>query len=592
MIITAGNGGRGLPRPPFDDPVRSGKRLIEWAEPLLSGNETARSKEAAMEFALGTGQVLQKELDRIRNDEGDHILARLVPYWEGWYLSSRDPLPVHSNPFYLFASDSLPLGSCPYRLAARLALSAAAFCMEIDRGTIEPDTFKGEPLCMNEYAKLFRTSRMAFPGTDRQVTGSKTGPAGRSVLVLSGGVPFLLELYSEDGSLRDVEETARHLREIAACSRGDSLPVGLITSLPRDQAAHGRRLLLEGGKDNERLLSLVEESLFVLRLDGPCGARLEEQARHFLFEGGGNGWYEKSFQLVVTEDGYAGVNFEHASRDGTHVGRLVKEILSRAPSVGGCASGLPGPVRLQFALSPKFRDFLSGIPEKAGALSGSRIQTVLSFDAFGTDAVKAGNTSPDAFMQTAMLMAARDLWGERRSVYESVHLRRFAGGRTEGTRPLTKEAAAFIDGFRSGLSSDTLKKMLFESQGVHKERIRECLEGRGIEGHLWLLRGVWRERGRELGLKEEPALYCSPAWKKMSSCPVSSSTTPGEGFALAGYGPVQPGGLGVRYLSRKDHFIIHVSSWKQDGALAAEYASFLEKALSDMGRLLPIKGNR
>ncbi len=29
----------------------------------------------------------------------------------------------------------------------------------------------------------------------------------------------------------------------------------------------------------------------------------------------------------------------------------------------------------------------------------------------------------------------------------------------------------------------------------------------------------------------------------------------GRGFALAGYGPVQPGGLGVRYLSRRDHFI-------------------------------------
>ncbi len=79
-----------------------------------------------MEFALGTGQVLQKELDRIRNDEGDHILARLVPYWEGWYLSSRDPLPVHSNPFYLFASDSLPRESCPLQAGSSPpALSAA-----------------------------------------------------------------------------------------------------------------------------------------------------------------------------------------------------------------------------------------------------------------------------------------------------------------------------------------------------------------------------------------------------------------------------------------------------------------------------------
>ena len=587
MAVSAGKGGPGLPRPPFDDPVRSGNRLIEWAEPLLTGSEPARSKEAAEEFALFCGPVLQEELDRIRNDEGDHILGRLVPYWEGWYLASRAPLPVHSNPFYLFASDTLPGESCPFRLAARLALSAAAFCTEIDRGTLEPDTFRGAPLCMKEYERLFRTSRRALPGADVQATGTKTGPAGRSALVLSGGVPFLLELYSEEDGLRDVEETARHLREMASFPPDETPPVGLITTLHRDEAARGRRLLLEGGKDNERLLSLAEESLFVLRLDGPCGSSPEERARHFLFDGGQNGWYEKSFQLIVTADGQAGINFEHASRDGTHVGRLVKESLSRAPSVTGRASGLPAPVRLDFALSGEFRDFLDGIPEKTRILSDSRVQAVLRFDAFGTDAVKEGNVSPDAFVQLAMLMAAEELWGERRSVYESVQLRRFAGGRTEGTRPLTREAVAFIDGFRSGrASSGALREMLFEAQRAHRERIRECLEGRGVEGHLQLLRGLWKERGRELGLKEEPALFRSPAWEKLASCPVSSSTTPGEGFALAGYGPVQPGGLGVRYLSRRDHFIFHVSSWKQDGSLAPEYASRLRNALEAMGKVL------
>lgn len=587
MAVPAGKGGPGLPRPPFDDPVRSGKRLIEWAEPLLAGSEPARSKEAAEEFALFSGPLLQRELDRIRNDEGDHILGRLVPYWEGWYLSSRDPLPVHSNPFYLFASDTLPGESCPFRLAARLALSAAAFCTEIDRGTLEPDTFRGAPLCMKEYERLFRTSRRALPGTDRQATGTKSGPSGRSALVLSGGVPFLLELYSEADGLRDVEETARLLREMASFPPGGTPPVGLITTLHRDEAARGRQLLLEGGKDNERLLSLAEESLFVLRLDGPCGSTPVERARHFLFDGGGNGWYEKSFQLIVTADGQAGINFEHASRDGTHVGRLVKEILSRAPSVTGRASGLPAPVRLDFALSGEFRDFLDGIPEKARALSDSRVQAVFRFDSFGTDAVKEGNVSPDAFVQIAMLMAAEELWGERGSVYESVQLRRFAGGRTEGTRPLTREAAAFLDGFRSGReSSGALRRMLFEAQRAHRERIRECLEGRGVEGHLHLLRGLWRERGGELGLKKEPALFRSPAWERLTSCRISSSTTPGEGFALAGYGPVQPGGLGVRYLSRGDHYIFHVSSWKRDGSLAPEYASRLRNALEAMGDVL------
>ncbi len=309
MAVSAGKGGPGLPRRPSTIcPERKSAYRMGGAPSYGKRTGPVKGGGRRVRPLLRSGSSGGTRQDPERR--GDHILGRLVPYWEGWYLASRAPLPVHSNPFYLFASDTLPGESCPFRLAARLALSAAAFCTEIDRGTLEPDTFRGAPLCMKEYERLFRTSRRALPGADVQATGTKTGPAGRSALVLSGGVPFLLELYSEEDGLRDVEETARHLREMASFPPDETPPVGLITTLHRDEAALGRRLLLEGGKDNERLLSLAEESLFVLRLDGPCGSSPEERARHFLFDGGQNGWYEKSFQLIVTADGQAGINFE------------------------------------------------------------------------------------------------------------------------------------------------------------------------------------------------------------------------------------------------------------------------------------------
>ncbi len=121
-------------------------------------------------------------------------------------------------------------------------------------------------------------------------------------------------MVSPEGELRNREDTARALEKIAAAEHGDHPFPGLMTCLPREEAAQGRRPLSAGGKENLSCLVRAEESLFVLRLDPPCGGRLHEKGRHFLFDEGKNGWYEKSFQLIVTADGAAGINFEHSAR--------------------------------------------------------------------------------------------------------------------------------------------------------------------------------------------------------------------------------------------------------------------------------------
>lgn len=575
-----------LPRLPFDDPGRSAERLIEWAAPLLTEEELCKQRHAVREFAEKDGPSLQAILNHLREEEENQVLYRLIPYWEGWYLTSREPLPVHVNPFYLFAGNALPQGENPWRLAARLALAAASFCLDLDSGKVSPDEFNGEPLCMRGYETLFRTSRRACLGQDHLVRGSPHGDAGRSALVLSGGRLFLLDLVSPEGKLRSLDDTENALESIASASP-HALPVGLITCLPRNDAVKGRRLLLEGGEKNEKLLSLAEESLFALRLDGPCSPGLEGAARHFLFDGGKNGWYEKSFQIIVTADGKAGLNFEHSVRDGTHVGRLVKEMLWRASSIDGKAGCLAQPKPLSFDVSVKFKSFLKKCSVEARILSDSRRQNLFIFRAFGRERVKAGGVSPDAFVQIAMLLAERKLWGETRSVYESVQLRRFSGGRTEGNRPLTPEAVRFLSAMSEGKkSAEILRTLLTEAGDAHGKRIAECLAGRGVEGHLGLLLGVWRERGREAGVVKMPEIYSSPAWTKLTSCALSTSTTPGEGLALAGYGPVQRGGLGVRYLSRPDRFIFHISSWAEDGPLGKTFADRLEESFEAMGRLL------
>lgn len=577
--------GRELALPPFDSPRRSCFRLLEWSDPLLNDEERRSSREAVDAFLLREAGPLQNELERARREEGDALL-RSVPYWEDWYLRSREPLPVYTNPFYIFEPGALPCEADPFRLAARLVLAAASFCTAIDRGMLAPDMFRGETLCMKGYATIFRASRRAAAGCDLQTKGKPDGLAGRSVIVLSKGRFHLLELLSPRGGLRPGGEIAELLERIVSECSPDHISPGLLTCLPRDEAARGRALLLEASGENERLLELVEHALFVLRLDPPCGG-LKDAAHRFLFDEGRNAWYEKALQIIVTEDGRAGLNFEHSARDGTHMGPLAKALLDLAPHVRGTAEHLSAPFPIDFTISPELRAFLDKAAESACTLSKKRRQSILDFDAFGTEIPKSAGISPDAFVQLAVLHAGRTIWGEWRSVYESVHMRRFHGGRTEGTRPLTFEAAAFLDSLRSGESErSSLRSLLVAASRAHKDRIEECLYGRGVEGHLGLLREVLRMRGTAIGIGREPDLYSCPAWTKMTKCFVSTSTTTGEGIALAGYGPVHAGGLSARYLSRKERLVFHIASWAEDGDLNERFAAALEEALRRIASVL------
>lgn len=571
------------PRPPFDDPRRSAMEMLRWARPLLTDDEVRQSEGLARAFLDGAGPPLQEELNRLRRQTDDVILDE-VPYWEGWYLSCREPLPVHVNPFYLLDEAALPAEEDRCRLAARLALAAASFCLDIDRGQVEPDRFREETLCMVPYGKLFRCSRGAFPVRDRQILGEASSLEGRSAVVFVGGRPFLLELISPDGALRDLDETAAHLRSLVAGGTVEALPLGLMTCLDRERAAAFRKEFTAASSENVAALKAIEGALFALRLDGPCGPSLDERARHFLFDEGQNGWYEKSFQIIVTADGAAGLNFEHSLRDGTYLGRLVKELLARSSRPGGEGRLPLGPRPIPYVLDDGLKGELARAERACRDLSARRRQRLYRFDTFGRERVKAGCLSPDAFVQIAFLVAQRALWREWRSVYESVQMRRFRLGRTEGTRPLTDEAAAFVRAFRGGGGREELVGLLLASGEAHRRRIDQCLDGRGVEGHLGLLKRIWELRGEALGL-DRPTLFDSPAWLKLTSNFFSSSTTAGVGLTLAGYGPVQIGGLGLRYLSRPDHFLFHVSSWAEEDK-GEGFVEALDEALPVLGSLL------
>ena len=163
----------------------------------------------------------------------------------------------------------------------------------------------------------------------------------------------------------------------------------------------------------------------------------------------GNGtdrWFDKSFQLVVTANGKAALNFEHAWGDGVSVLRYCDEVHAAAadlPIVGDAelsalrstaAPAAEAPEELSFEVPPEVAD---GIQRQRAAfdatVGGVDLCTVMT-DAISSPVLKTRKVSPDGAMQMAFQLAHVRTRGYNASTYESASTSAFKHGRTETIR--------------------------------------------------------------------------------------------------------------------------------------------------------------
>ena len=98
-----------------------------------------------------------------------------------------------------------------------------------------------------------------------------------------------------------------------------SVPLGSATSLNRNEWANLHDSLISTSEKNKQSLEDIQSAIFVLSLDTDGKSQqqsLSERSKTFLCGQAGNRWLDKSFNLIVDADGYAGLSFEHSWGDG------------------------------------------------------------------------------------------------------------------------------------------------------------------------------------------------------------------------------------------------------------------------------------
>lgn len=338
-----------LPRLPIPKLEDSCRKYLDAQKPLLNEEQFEFTKSCVNKFLESEGRTLHKELLNI--DKKNRHTSYISEYWFDMYLRDRQPLPINYNPMIVYSQETDERYNDQLVKATNLVVSSIRFLKSLRAGILEPEVFhlnpkksnteffrtftgmlpswiswygafalKAYPLDMSQYANLFNSTRIPEQGKDR----ISLDKSARHMVVMRGGHFYAFDILNQDGTIISPKKVAANLNFILQSKTSESeSPVGILTGAERNQWAEARAHLSKIG--NQEILKKIDSAAFVLVLDDQSigdetdDGDYRKLVRHFLHGDGTNRWFDKSFSLIITKDGFAGLNFEHSWGDGVAI---------------------------------------------------------------------------------------------------------------------------------------------------------------------------------------------------------------------------------------------------------------------------------
>lgn len=341
-----------LPRLPIPKLELTCERYLAAQMPLLIDEAFRKTKDNVDQFCKATGRSLQEQL--IAKDKKNKHTSYISEPWFDMYLKDRKSLPINYNPMMVFINDPRKEYNKQLIRATNLLISSLRFYRSLNEGILEPEVyhmnpkktdnerfrnvcskvprplawyasyalFKAFPLDMSQYSSLFNTTRI--PETDKDRIARS--PGARHVVVQRNGHFYSFDALDESGNILPPNKLLSLLKFILDDTRQPAdLPLSSLTALTRNEWATIRHSLATAG--NEKTIKTIDTSLFNICLDDDdVGDDPIPLTRKFLHGDGVNRWFDKSFSLIVSKDGVAGLNFEHSWGDGVAVLRYFQDI--------------------------------------------------------------------------------------------------------------------------------------------------------------------------------------------------------------------------------------------------------------------------
>ncbi|MCJ8279469.1 MAG: choline/carnitine O-acyltransferase [Rivularia sp. ALOHA_DT_140] len=572
-----------LPKLPLPTLEETCKRYLEIIAPLLSEAEIEKTQAVVKEFEEVSGKRLQQQLEIINRATKTSYVH---DYREESFSEYRGPLAINKN----FGGILAPISQAELpqaKLAATWIVDTLKFYLKIKRRELEPDRDSprngNQPMCMIQYDNLFGWNRI--PGIKRDEM--RHSPERKNVVIIYRNTFYSLQPLKQEkvGSVAEIERQISWILDNTA----EEPALGALTAMKRASWAVARQGMVALDPENARSFDLLDSALFIVCLDDSAPANMEAASRIVLHGDGKNRWFDKPLQLIFTSNGWSGINVEHVGIDGFVIMRYLYEInqerqQQNQESSQNESTELESPTKLQWKFSEEILAEVKQAESEVESFISEHEIKVLDYQEFGRNFIKKSRLSPDALVQLAIQIAYVKLRHKIDCVYESVHTRRFAYGRTEAMRSVTPESIELIRTFTEKDSDEARYASLTKAVAAHVSRQKDCQQGYGIDRHLSALLRLARGQGIT------PKIYQDKAYKVLGDSIIcTSSLAGGMGMELFCFGQVVDNGYGIGYIIKPDSITVSVTSKYQQ---TQEYVDLLKESFSELGKLLKkIGGN-
>ncbi|TIB66939.1 hypothetical protein E3P77_01909 [Wallemia ichthyophaga] len=603
-----------LPRLPIPSLDATCQRYLNSLQGLQSAQEHNQTKNAVDFFKNNEGPILDKKLRQYANDKYSYI----EEFWDESYLNYSDSVVLALNPFFILEDDPTPSRGSQLMRASSLIISSLGFVHDLRCNLLEPDNVRGVPLDMSQYKRLFGTSRI--PTQNGCVMRTK-GDSKHIIIARKGQFYWFDVIDHENRPLFTEQDLHHNLKSIVDdADSNNSLDasgrsIGVLTTENRKIWSSNRDFL---GKntDNGKNIDMIDQALFVVCLDDITPETTSQLCDNMLcgtshvkdgIQLGSctNRWYDK-LQIIVCQDGSAGINFEHSGVDGHTVLRYAADIYTElvllfaksinpvAPtlfqsklspyskSAKGGAQPYPdhlappatAPQRLEWAYTNEIKLAIRFAETRLSDMICQNEAQVMEFPRYGKLFITKHGFSPDAFVQMAFQAAYYNLYGRTECTYEPAMTKAFAHGRTEAIRSVTPQAVQFVQSFNSDAPPGEKIAALRKACATHSALSRECSKGEGHDRHLYaMLRIAESEREKEQVAEKKnnttnntpptppkPSLYADPGYSLGTTDVLSTSNCGNPALRLFGFASTSASGFGIGYIVRDSSISLCVSS--------------------------------
>uniref|UniRef100_A0A2H1W6J1 carnitine O-palmitoyltransferase n=1 Tax=Spodoptera frugiperda TaxID=7108 RepID=A0A2H1W6J1_SPOFR len=589
-----------LPRLPLPAVKDTMKRYLTSVRPLLDDENYKRVERLSKEFEETIAVKLQRYLVLKSWWSSNYV----SDWWEEYvYLRGRSPLMVNSN---FYGTDAILLR--PTNIQAARAGVIIHLCLKfrrlIDRQELEPIMLQNMvPLCSWQYERLFNTVRV--PGIERDKIVHYQDST--HITVYHKGRYYKVLVYSRGRLLKPAEiqiQIQQILDDKSEPVVGEER-VAALTAGERSHWAHIRQTMFNRGH-NRTSLHCIERAAFNVCLDDleygydeKDPSKLDEFGRVLLHGKGHDRWFDKSFNLCFSKNGFVGFNSEHTWADAPVMGHLWEYVIwcelevgygPDGNTLGTVDSPPPAPIRLQWDLGNE--DLLKSIDisyNVAQKLLNDVDLRILMYTKYGKGFMKSCRVSPDAFIQLILQLSYYRDAGRFCLTYEASMTRLFREGRTETVRSCTIESSEWVKSMENPNATIQERMDLFvKASHRHQLGYQDAMAGRGIDRHLFCLYVVSKYLELESPFLQE--VFNEP-WRLSTSQTPHGQTSmldlkkhPKCVSAGGGFGPVADDGYGVSYIIvGEDLLFFHVSSKKSCPITSSSnFVKQIERSLKDV----------